>query len=563
MREGSGREGSGRDGSGSVRANVVDIEGRRIRLADVEWSAGVITAITELGPETAGFGYLIPGFVDAHVHIESSLLAPTEFARMAVRHGTVASVSDPHEIANVLGVDGVRWMIDNAAATPFRVLFGAPSCVPATTFETAGARIGPEEVDALLALPDVGYLSEMMDFPGVLSGDAAVGAKIDAALRRGYPVDGHAPGVLGDQARAYAEAGISTDHECATLEEAEDKVAAGMLILIREGSAARNFEALHPLLDSHPGRIMLCSDDLHPSELMHGQIDRLVARAVAYGHDVFTVLAAACLTPQDHYGLDLGRLRLGDPFTAVLLDDLRDFRVRRTWIDGRRAAEDGTSLLPRLTAEPLNAFAAAPVRPQDLAVPGPAAAGSVGCRVITVTDGDLLTGSVLVDLPVRDGIVQPDPADDVLLITVVNRYRPAPPAVAFIRGFGFVRGAIASSVAHDSHNVIGVGTDAASLARAVNAVIEHRGGFAVADDETVEVLPLPIAGLMSDRPAEEVARSYQGLLSRVRTGLGSPLQAPFGTLSFMGLLVVPSLKVSDRGLFDGERFAFTEVVQPG
>lgn len=548
--------------SGSVRANVVDIEGRRIRLAEVGWSDGVITAVTELGPETAGLGYLTPGFVDAHVHIESSLLTPTEFARMAVRHGTVASVSDPHEIANVLGGDGVRWMIENAAATPFRVLFGAPSCVPATTFETSGARLGPEEVDGLLALPQVGYLSEMMDYPGVLSGDAAVAAKIEAARRRGYPVDGHAPGLRGEQARAYAAAGISTDHECATLEEAEDKIAAGMLILIREGSAARNLEALHPLLDRHPGRTMLCTDDLHPSELVHGQIDRLVARAVAYGHDVFTVLTAACLTPQDHYGLDLGRLRPGDPFTAVLLDDLRDFRPRRTWIDGRLVAADGTSLLPRVTARPLNRFAAAPVRPGDLGVPASAESGSTSCRVITVTDGDLLTGSVRVDLAVREGVVQPDPAGDVLLITVVNRYRPAPPAVAFIRGFGLVRGAIASSVAHDSHNVIGVGTDADSLARAVNAVIEHRGGFAVADD-TVEVLPLPVAGLMSDRPAEEVAESYQALLDRVRTRLGSPLQAPFGTLSFMALLVVPSLKVSDRGLFDGDRFAFTDVTAAG
>lgn len=552
-------------GSGSLRTNVVDIEGRRIRPAEVVWAGGVISRIADLGPGEPASGYLAPGFVDAHVHIESSLLTPSEFARVAVRHGTVAAVSDPHEIGNVLGVDGVRWMIADAAATPFTVLFGAPSCVPATGFETSGAALGLAEVEELLDTPGVGYLSEVMDYPGVLARTPSVTAKIGATLRRGLPVDGHAPGLRGDTARSYIGAGISTDHECSTLAEAEEKIAAGMLILIREGSAARNFEALHPLIGRHPGRTMLCTDDLHPTELVQGHIDRLVARAVAHGHDVFTVLTAACLTPQDHYGLQLGRLRPGDPFTAVLVEDLVDFRVRRTWIGGRLVARDGTCLLPRVDPRPINRFAATGVEASQLRVPAPAgASGTLSCRVIEATDGQLLTGSGLADLVVRDSTVLPDPARDVLLMAVVNRYRSAPPAVAFIRGFGLRRGAIASSVAHDSHNVIGVGTDAGVLARAINAVIDQRGGLAVADpaDDTVAVFALPVAGLMSDQPAGQVARQFADLVDRVRTGLGSPLAAPFMTLSFMALLVIPSLKLSDRGLFDADRFEFTEVTCP-
>lgn len=550
--------------SGSVQANVVNIEARLVRFSEVVWDDGVITGVLDLGPEDPQAPYLIPGFVDAHVHIESTLLSPTEFAREVVRHGTVASVSDPHEIANVLGVAGVEWMISNAAATPIKILFGAPSCVPSTSFETAGAQLGPEEVSRMLDLPGVGYLSEMMDYPGVLARDPSVMAKIRATLARGYSVDGHAPGLVDDQARRYIDAGITTDHECATLAEAEDKIRAGMLILIREGSAARNFEALHPLISTYPGKTMLCTDDIQPTDLVEGQIDRLVARAVALGHDVFTVLTAACLTPQDHYGIHLGRLRTGDPFTAVLLDDLREFRPRRTWIDGQLVAEDGKSLLPRVPVEPVNRFEAATITAEQLRVVVPeTASGTITCRVIEASDGNLLTGSSLVDLVMDDGAAHPDPANDVLLLAVVNRYRPAAPAVSFIRGFGLGRGAFASSVAHDSHNVIGVGADPTALARAINAVVEHRGGLAVAEAEALDVLPLPVAGLMSDAPIDQVARQFAHLTERVQSGLGSPLQAPFMTLSFMSLLVIPSLKLSDLGLFDVDRFEFTSATLPG
>ena len=540
--------------SGSVRANLVDITARRILAAEIGWSAGVIGRIDELGAANPAWPCLIPGFIDAHVHIESSLLPPAEFARLAVRHGTVASVSDPHEIANVQGLDGVRWMLANAAQTPFHVLFGAPSCVPATAFETAGARLGVADVETLLATPGIGYLSEVMNFPGVLAGDPGLLAMIAAARRRGLPVDGHAPGLSGEAAAAYAAAGIGTDHECATLAEAEDKLRAGMAILIREGSAARNFETLHPLISRYPGRIMLCTDDCHPDDLARGHIDRLVARAIAHGHDLFAMLEAVCLTPQRHYGLALGQLRVGDPFNAALVDNLRDFTVRATWLAGELAAENGQSCLPPVPCHPINRFAARAVRPEELCVAPSDAALS---RVIAAEDGQLLTRELRLPLP------GPSVADDVLLIAVVNRYTPTAPAVALVRGFGLQAGALASSVAHDSHNVIGVGCDAASLATALNAVIAAQGGLALVDgDGQVDCLPLPIAGLMSDLAGDTVASRYAALSDSVRHRLGSPLRAPYMTLSFMALLVIPELKLSDRGLFDGRAFALTEVACP-
>lgn len=540
--------------SGSVRANLVDIAARRVFAAEIGWSAGVIGRIDELGAANPAWPCLIPGFIDAHVHIESSLLPPAEFARLAVRHGTVASVSDPHEIANVLGLDGVRWMLANAAQTPFHVLFGAPSCVPATAFETAGARLGVADVETLLATPGIGYLSEVMNFPGVLAGDPGLLAMIAAARRRGLPVDGHAPGLSGEAAAAYAAAGIGTDHECATLAEAEDKLRAGMAILIREGSAARNFETLHPLISRYPGRIMLCTDDCHPDDLARGHIDRLVARAIAHGHDLFAVLEAASLTPQRHYGLALGQLRVGDPFNAALVDNLRDFTVRATWLAGELAAENGQSCLPPVPCQPINRFAARAVRPEELCV---APSDADFSRVIAAEDGQLLTRELR--LPLHG----PSVADDVLLIAVVNRYTPTAPAVALVRGFGLQAGALASSVAHDSHNVIGVGCDAASLATALNAVIAVQGGLALVDgDGQVDCLPLPIAGLMSDLAGDTVASRYAALSDGVRHRLGSPLRAPYMTLSFMALLVIPELKLSDRGLFDGRAFTLTEVACP-
>lgn len=550
---------------GSLRAHIVDVTARTVYPAELSWRNGQIVAIDALADAPTNLPFLLPGFIDAHVHIESSMLPPAEFGRLAVRHGTIASVSDPHEIANVLGINGVRWMLENAAQSPFHVLFGAPSCVPATPFETAGATLDAGDVAALLDLPGVGYLSEVMNYPGVLAGDESLCAKIAAARQRGLPVDGHAPGLAGKDAARYAAAGISTDHECMTLAEAEDKLRAGMSILIREGSAARNFDALHPLISLYPGRIMLCSDDRHPDDLAAGHINRLVARAVALGHDLFDVLDAACLTPQRHYfsaggeGLPLGALRIGDPMNAALVDDLQHFDVRATWLNGVQVMLDGRSLLPRIPCTPVNRFDASPVEASALRI----IATSSTQRVIVAEDGQLLTREAMVALPLSDGVVLPSVTGDVLLLAVVNRYQAAPPALALIRGFGLKEGALASSVAHDSHNVIGIGCDPASLAAALNAVIASKGGLAVAlGDGRIEQLPLPIGGLMSDDDGDRVAARYSWLTRLACNDLGSPLRSPFMTLSFMALLVIPELKLGDRGLFDGRSFTFTDVSCP-
>lgn len=535
--------------SGSLEANLVDIEARRVARCRVVWQEGRLVSREALGAADPALPYLMPGFVDAHVHIESSLLVPSEFARLAVRHGTVATVSDPHEIANVLGREGVRFMLDNAAATPFPISFGAPSCVPATGFESAGACLTASDVAELLDDPRIGYLSEMMNFPGVLNGDPEVLAKLAAAQRRNLPVDGHAPGLTGAAAQAYAAVGITTDHECFSLEEAEDKIAAGMHILIREGSAARNFAALHPLIASHPAQVMLCSDDKHPDDLAVGHINVLAARAVALGYDVFDVLRIACLNPVDHYRLPIGRLRLGDRFDAILVDDLREFRVRATWLAGLLAAQDGRSCLPRVAVTPLNRWRARRLTRADLQV----ADQGNPVRAIVARDGELVTNESVVRPRSVDGQLVPDVADDLLLLLVMNRYQPSTPALAFIRGFGLQRGALASSVAHDSHNLIAVGADLDDLLLAVNTLVDSRGGIAVAESGRCASLALPVAGLMSDAEGDEVAARYAELDAQARS-LGSTLRAPFMTLSFMALLVIPELKLSDRGLFDGRCF---------
>lgn len=539
-----------------LSANIVNIEQRTIRYGTLEWQGGKIVALREDGAERPGAPYLMPGFIDAHIHIESSMLPPAEFSRAAVVHGTVATVSDPHEIANVVGADGVRWMLADARRAACKIHFTLPSCVPATPFETAGARLDSDELEALVGSAGVVGLSEMMNFPGVLANDAEVAAKLALARRHRLPVDGHAPGVRGEQAQRYAAAGISTDHECFTLEEALEKIAAGMTIQIREGSAARNFEALHPLLTLHPDKVMFCSDDKHPDDLMAGHIDRLVARAVAAGHDLFDVLRCACLTPVEHYRLPVGRLRPGDTMDGVLVANLRDFAVLRTWVDGRLVAQEGRCLSPHQAPPAINRFVAGPIQPSQLTVSD---AGET-LRVIEALDGELITRQLVLPAQRIAGCVEPDPSRDLLMLVVVNRYQNTPPAIAFIKGFGLQRGAMASSVAHDSHNLIAVGSSREALASALNAVIANRGGIAVADDASVATLPLPIAGLMSDAPCSIVAERYAALDRRAKA-LGSPLRAPFMTLSFMALLVIPELKLSDRGLFDGRRFAFTPLLE--
>ncbi|QKG55430.1 adenine deaminase [Hymenobacter sp. BRD128] len=544
-----------------LSVNLVDISARTVCPVALRVAAGRVAAIEPVagapGPDPAR-PYALPGFVDAHVHVESSLLVPSEFARLALTHGTVATVSDPHEIGNVLGVSGVQYMLDNAAAGPFKFCFGAPSCVPATPFETAGAEITAADIEQLFQNPKIGYLAEMMNWPGVLHRDPGVLEKIELAHRYGRPVDGHAPGLQGEEAECYASAGISTDHECFTATEARDKLAAGMKVLIREGSAARNFDALIELLPQHYEQLMFCSDDKHPDTLLLGHINQLVQRAVALGYSVFDVLQMACLNPVAHYSLPVGQLRVGDPADFILVDNLTDFNVLKTYLDGELVAENGQCLLPATPVALVNNFRAQPIEAAALALPASAGQATATYPVMECFDGQLITARRDLQLPVANGQLQPDPSQDVLKLVVLNRYTPgAPPAVAFIKGFGLKRGALASSVGHDSHNITAVGHDDESLTRAINLVVQAQGGLAAVGAAGEErLLPLPVAGLMSDRPGPEVAAAYAALDAFAKTQLGSGLQAPFMTLSFMALLVIPSLKLSDKGLFDGEKFEF-------
>lgn len=565
-----------------ISGRIVDVLRRLEYPGTIEISDGVIRRIRQDG-KVRGPGLIMPGLVDAHIHIESSMLPPAEFARLAVVHGTVATVSDPHEIANVLGVAGVNYMIAEGRRTPFKFCFGAPSCVPATPFETAGAALPVRAVARLLARKDVGYLAEVMNFPGVLRGDRGVLAKIAAAHRLGKPVDGHAPGLRGAAAAAYAAAGIATDHECFTLAEARDKLRAGMKILVREGSAARNYAALAPLLKTHPSQCMFCCDDLHPDLLVRGHIDAHVRRALALGVDRFDALACASVNAVRHYGLPVGLLREGDPADLIVVDGWSNFRVRRTYLAGRLVAANGRSRLSRRRARIVNQFRARPriaadfgVRWSDSIPPSRSQRVGVGSppslrrpsnalllriNVIEALNGQLVTRRRRLRAKIVAGEIVADPARDILKIAVVNRYRVAAPvAVGFIRGFGLRTGALASSVAHDSHNIVAVGVDDASLAAAVNLVIKHRGGIGAVGRGTRAVLPLSIAGLMSRADGYAVARRYAGLDALAKK-LGSRLDAPFMTLAFMALLVIPDLKLSDRGLFSAARWAFQPLIE--
>ncbi len=536
------------DKSFEIVANLVDVIAETITPATVCVSDGKITKIE---PADHAGQFIMPGFVDAHIHIESSMLLPSRFAAAAVVHGTIATVSDPHEIANVCGIEGIELMLRDAAQTCFHFHFGAPACVPATVFETAGAALDAAAVTRLLADDRIGYLSEVMDFPGVLARAPELMAKIDAARRLGKPVDGHAPGLVGEDAANYVSAGITTDHECVTLEEGLSRISNGCKVAIREGSAARNFEALQPLIDQHPSECMLCSDDKHPDELLLGHINQLVARAIASGTKPMNAIRAATVNTVRHYGLNVGLLQVGDAADFIVVEDLRDFQVQATYIGGEKVAENGKSLLPATETEVINSFHAEPVSADSLRVP----AETSRVRVIDIEDGQLITGSSVAAAKVVDGLAVADPGSDLLKLVVLNRYEQAKPAVAFVRGFGLEMGAFASSVAHDSHNIVAVGTNDADLCHAINAVVENRGGLSIAAGVESDVLPLPVAGLMSAGTCEEVAAAYSRLDSQVKR-LGCNLRAPYMTLSFLALLVIPSLKLSDKGLFDVDKFEF-------
>lgn len=534
-----------------IKGKLVDIKRREIYPAGIVINGGRIERI--LRYEHDEQGYILPGLIDAHIHIESSMLSPGSFAIAAVSRGTTSVVSDPHEIANVLGVSGVEYMIEEASKVPLKFCFGAPSCVPATSFESSGAVIDSEGVRELLKRPEIRYLSEMMNFPGVIYGDKEVLRKIDHAHNAGKPVDGHAPGLAGDALKRYVSAGISTDHECTTLEEAREKISLGMKILIREGSAARNLDALKELFRTDPDKVMLCSDDLHPEMLVKGHIDRLVAKLIGEGYDIFDVIRSCTINPAVHYGLDAGLLEPGDPADFIIVEDLRSMKVSQTWIGGNKVFDNGKVLFGYNSSGAVNNFKSLKIKIEDLRILSSASR----LRVIEAFDGDLTTGELT--YPVKIGKeLNPDPESDVLKIVVKDRYRDLKPATAFIKGFGLKKGAFASSVAHDSHNIICIGTSDDEIVAAINAVIEMKGGLAVSKNKIIEILPLPVGGIMSDLPAEIVAREYEKLSQTVRS-YGCTMSAPFMTLSFMALLVIPELKLGDRGLFDVRNFRNTEL----
>jgi adenine deaminase len=538
----------------TIESQFIDIRNREIYPAEIKIKAGKIHKIKRL-KKTDSTTFILAGFVDAHVHIESSMLVPTEFAKQAVIHGSVATVSDPHEIANVLGKAGVWYMVESGHRSPFKFNFGAPSCVPATDFETAGAVISPEDVAELLASDEIRYLAEMMNYPGVLFKDPSVLAKLEAAKRAGKPIDGHAPGLMGEDALNYMSNGISTDHECYKIEEAAHKLTHGMKVLIREGSAAKNFETLAPLMDEWYERMMFCSDDKHPDDLILGHINLLVKRALAKGNDLYKVLTMACLNPVEHYNLPVGTMQIGDAADFIEINNLTDFTVLRTFIDGKLVAENGQSLIKTKREKIVNNFNCAPKKVSDFEIN----LTKKHVNVIEVLDGQLITNKI-------QGIVKldknkkgdPSVSKDILKIVVVNRYQNTPPAVAFIKGFGLKKGALASSVAHDSHNIIAVGVNDRAICKVVNSIIKKKGGLAAFDGKKTDILPLPIAGLMSPDSCEVVAEQYESLVKMTKE-MGSTLGSPFMSLSFMALLVIPSLKLSDKGLFDGSSFQFCSV----
>ncbi len=545
----------------TVTGNVVDIFAKKIYPAEVKFDHGKVIAVTPLTADhPAPTGFILPGFIDAHVHIESSMLIPSEFARLAVVHGTVATVSDPHEIANVCGLSGVEYMIANGKKVPFKFNFGAPSCVPATNFETAGATIDAEDVRTLLEKDEIKYLSEMMNFPGVLFNDEEVMKKIAAAHNLKKPVDGHAPGLRGEEAKRYIDAGISTDHECFTKEEALDKLNFGMKIIIREGSAAKNFDALIDLLNDHADEMMFCSDDKHPDSLVSGHIDQLCARAVAKGIDVFKVLKVACINPVLHYKLDVGLLRENDDADFIVVEDLQTFKTVQTYINGELVAENGKSLIKTVQSEIINQFNCAKKTLEDFRYLLNKYGDEENMEqvyVIEALDGQLITNKLekkINEVIINNGFLESNVEKDILKIVVVNRYEDAPVAKAFIKNFGLKKGAIASSVAHDSHNIVAIGVDDESLCKAVDLVIENKGGVSCVTHESELVLALPVAGLMSNEDGYDIAKAYTEIDAMAKD-LGSGLSAPFMTLSFMALLVIPHLKLSDKGLFDGDKFA--------
>jgi adenine deaminase len=535
-----------------ISGKLVDIFQRKIYNAKLTICNGLIEKIEEV--DEIYDNYIIPGIVDSHVHIESSMLVPTSFARAAVKNGTVATVSDPHEIANVMGVKGVEYMIANGKKSPFKFYFGAPSCVPATPFETSGAVIDSDQIKTLMNNPNIFYLAEMMNFPGVIYDDNEVIKKIKHAHNANKPIDGHAPGLSSEGLQKYADQKISTDHECTAVDEALEKIEKGIKIQIREGSAAKDFENLFPLIKTHPEKIMFCTDDCHPDDLVKGHINKIMSRAVKKGADIFDVIIAATKTPKEHYGLNNGLLKVGDPADIVIVDNLEEFNVLQTYIDGELVYANKEVLIEKTEEEPINNFNCSNIKPEDIVVKD----RGVKIQVIVAKDGDLLTGKATINPTVHRGEIVSDTQTDILKIVVVNRYQDEKPQVGFIKNFNLKKGAIAGSIAHDSHNIIAIGTNDQDIVRAINTIINNEGGIVAVDGDHKKSLVLNVGGLMSTLEAEEVAEKYHEVHQMAKS-FGSKLTAPFMTMAFMALLVIPELKIGDKGLFDVSKFEFTSL----
>jgi adenine deaminase len=535
-----------------IKSNLIDIHNNKIYPAEIEFENSKIINIKKINekPQT----YILPGFIDAHVHIESSMAAPSAFAYEAVKHGTVATVSDPHEIANVLGKQGLDFMLNSAKKINFKFFFGVPSCVPATDFETSGAKLTASDVEALLQQNDFLYLSEMMNYPGVIFNDPEVHKKLSAAKKFNKPIDGHAPGLSGENLKKYIQAGISTDHECSSLKEAEEKIKLGMNILIREGSAAKNFNNLIPLLNKYPEKIMFCSDDLHPDDLINGHINLLVKRALKNNYNLFDILRAVSLNPVKFYKLNVGLLQINDPADFIIIDNLNNFNILQTFINGKKTFDKGNSKIPKINEKSINKFFINNIEKKDIQIK----AISTKIKVINAFDGELLTKKTIEKAKIENNLIACDTNKDILKLIALNRYQQAKPAIAFIHGFNLKKGAIGSSIAHDSHNIIAVGTNDNDLIETIKIIQQNKGALVAVNGNDKTVLPLDIAGIISSQSVKQTALLYKKLNLKAKE-FGTNLRAPFMTLAFMSLLVIPELKLGDKGLFDGKNFKFTDL----
>ncbi len=532
-----------------IKGKIVDVISETIFNGILTVEDGKIISIEKSDEEYKE--YILPGFVDAHVHIESSMLIPSEFAKLAVRHGTVATVSDPHEIANVLGEKGIDFMINDGKKTPFKFFFGCPSCVPATFFESSGAVLDSEKVKKILDNKDIYFLAEMMNFPGVIFGDIDIWDKINYANKLGKPIDGHAPMLQGEDLKKYASANITTDHESSTLKEATDKIKLGIKLQIREGSAAKNFTALYRLIDLHPDDVMLCSDDLHPDDLAKGHINLLIKRGLNYDVNFFNILRTATYNPIKHYNLDVGLLQKGDSADFIVVEDLKYLKIKKTYISGELVYDGKNVFIEAKNTIKINKFNCTKITEKDIIVK--AEANKI--NVIEAYDGELTTKKVELNAKIIDGNIVSNTKKDILKIVVLNRYsKKSKPMVGFIRGFNLKKGAISSTIAHDSHNIIAIGTSDKEIVQAINALCDSKGGIVVSENEKIDILKLNIAGIMTDEPGEIVAEKYKDLNKKAKK-LGTKFNSPFMTLAFMALLVIPEIKIGDKGLFDVSQFS--------